>query len=84
MMTFRQDAPLPTKPPNGRENMIAPELVEILACPACKGPVEVDEARQALVCRSCKLAFPLHAHGGVMLPVLLVEEARPLDLRSEN
>ena len=52
--------------------MIAPELVEILACPACKGPVEADEARQALVCRSCKLG--LAVIGGA------AEQALGLDL----
>lgn len=58
--------------------MIAPQLTDILACPACKGPVEQDVPNQALICRSCRLAFPVRNHGGKMLPVMLVEEASPI------
>ena len=58
--------------------MIPSELADILACPACKGPVEQDEPAQALVCRACQLAFPVRNHGGKRLPVMLVEEASPL------
>lgn len=59
--------------------MITPELADILACQACKGPVEEDIPAQALVCRTCRLAFPVHNHGGKMLPVMLVEEADPIE-----
>lgn len=55
--------------------MIAPELVDILACPACKGPVEQDKNTRALLCRSCRLAFPVRSYDGKELPVMLVEEA---------
>ncbi len=58
--------------------MMSPELVDILACPACKGPVEQDKQARALLCRSCQLAFPVRNHGGKMLPVMLVEEASPI------
>ena len=58
--------------------MIAPELADILVCPACKGLVAQDVPAQALVCRSCQLAFPVRNHGGKMLPVMLVEEASPI------
>ena len=57
--------------------MIAPELADILVCPACKGLVAQDVPAQTLVCRSCQLAFPVRNHGGKMLPVMLVEEAIP-------
>lgn len=59
--------------------MITPELADILACPVCKGPVAEDAPAQALVCRNCRLAFPVRNHGGKMLPVMLVEEARQID-----
>lgn len=53
-----------------------PSLLEILACPACKAPLRVDEAgfdgEGALVCTGCGLAYPVRDD----IPVLLVDEAR--------
>jgi len=48
------------------------ELRAILACPACKGELRVDE--EELVCTACKLAFPIRDD----IPVMLVDEARQL------
>jgi len=52
-------------------------LLEILACPACKAPLRVDETQfggdGALVCTSCALAYPVRDD----IPVMLVDEARP-------
>ena len=52
--------------------MISAELLEILACPKCKGALRQAEA--ALECPACKLSYPI-VDG---IPVMLVEEARPL------
>jgi len=52
-----------------------PELKEILACPRCKGELEFREAADEIVCHACRLVYPIRAD----LPVMLVEEARPLD-----
>ena len=49
-------------------------LLEILVCPICKGPLEHRKAAQELVCKPCKLAFPIRDD----IPVMLEEEARPL------
>ncbi|MFT3905713.1 MAG: Trm112 family protein [Steroidobacteraceae bacterium] len=49
-------------------------LLDILACPLCKGPLQYDKAQQLLVCRADRLAFPIR--DGV--PVMLEEEARAL------
>jgi hypothetical protein len=55
---------------------VDPALLEILACPACKAPLRVDEAALdgagALVCTACGLAYPVRDD----IPVLLVDEAR--------
>jgi len=51
---------------------LKPELLAILACPKCKGELREDETE--LVCTSCKLAFPIRGD----IPVMLVDEARPL------
>lgn len=51
-----------------------PQLLEILACPACKSALSVDRNTSELVCTSstCGLAYPVRDD----IPVLLVEEAR--------
>ncbi len=53
---------------------LRPELVEILACPRCKGDLEVHEQQDEIVCRACKLVFPIRDD----IPVMLLDEARPL------
>jgi len=49
-------------------------LLEILACPICKGPVVHRRDAHVLVCRADRLAFPIRDG----IPVMLEEEARPL------
>lgn len=53
---------------------LAPELLQILACPHCHGPLAVDHERDELVCLApdCGLAFPVRDQ----IPVLLIDEAR--------
>lgn len=51
------------------------ELLEILACPKCKGDVHLTEKQDALVCKSCKLMYPIKDD----IPVMLIDEAIPLD-----
>ena len=50
------------------------KLLDILACPVCKGPLQLHREAQALVCRPDRLAFPVR--DGV--PVMLENEARVL------
>jgi len=49
-------------------------LLEILACPVCKGTLKYQREAQLLVCRIDRLAYPIR--DGV--PVMLAEEARQL------
>lgn len=49
-------------------------LLEILVCPICKGSLEFRKAEQELVCKPCKLAYPIRDD----IPVMLEEEARHL------
>ena len=53
---------------------LAPELLEILACPNCHGSLAVDHERDELVCLAadCGLAYPVRQG----IPVLLIDEAR--------
>lgn len=50
------------------------QLLEILACPECKAPLDFFGARATLVCRAERLAFPVRDE----IPVLLTEEAATL------
>jgi uncharacterized protein len=54
---------------------VDPKLLEILVCPLTKTTLEYDAARQELISRAAKLAYPIR--DGV--PIMLPEEARPLD-----
>jgi len=49
-------------------------LLDILACPVCKGPLKRDRGADLLVCRAERLAFPIR--DGV--PMMLEEDARQL------
>jgi len=52
-----------------------PKLLEILVCPLTKAPLEYDEARQELISRQAKLAFPIREG----IPIMLIDEARKLE-----
>ena len=49
-------------------------LLEILVCPLCKGPLDYRKAEQELVCKPCRLAYPIRDDS----PVMLADEARQL------
>ncbi len=49
-------------------------LLEILVCPVCKGPLVQNKAQQELICKADRLAFPIRDD----IPVMLEEEARQL------
>jgi uncharacterized protein YbaR (Trm112 family) len=49
-------------------------LLEILACPICKGTLKFQRDAQVLVCRMDRLAYPIRDD----VPVMLEEEARQL------
>jgi len=56
-------------------NSVDPKLLEILVCPLTKTTLEYDAARNELVSRKAKLAYPIRDG----IPIMLPEEARPLD-----
>jgi uncharacterized protein YbaR (Trm112 family) len=49
-------------------------LLEILACPVCKGPLKYQRDLQVLVCRMDRLAYPIRDD----VPDMLEEDARQL------
>lgn len=54
--------------------VIDKELLDILACPRCKGRIRLDEKKDGIVCEKCRLVYPIKDG----IPVMLAEEARPL------
>jgi uncharacterized protein YbaR (Trm112 family) len=52
-----------------------PRLLEILVCPLCKGPLDYRKPQAELVCKPCRLAYPVKDD----IPVMLEDEARQLD-----
>jgi len=52
------------------------QLIEILACPKCKGELDYREPpREGFACRACRLFFPVEEE----IPNFLIEDARPLE-----
>lgn len=51
-----------------------PELLAVLACPKCKGPVKENEASTELICTACSLAYEIQNE----IPVMVAEAARPV------
>jgi uncharacterized protein YbaR (Trm112 family) len=54
---------------------IDPKLLEILVCPLTKTTLEYDAARQELISRAAKLAYPIRDG----IPIMLPDEARRLE-----
>lgn len=50
------------------------KLLDILACPVCKGPLVYVKKQNELVCKADRLAFPIRED----IPVMLEDEARQI------
>ena len=50
------------------------ELLDILACPKCKGEVKLTKEGDGLVCEACKLKYPIKDD----IPVMLIDEAEKI------
>lgn len=50
------------------------KLLDILACPVCKGPLVYQKEAQELICKADRLAYPIRDD----IPVMLEDEARVL------
>ncbi|MGI2856096.1 Trm112 family protein [Shewanella algae] len=49
------------------------KLLEIVACPVCKGRLEYDKQAQQLICKADRVAYPINDG----IPVLLADKAEP-------
>ncbi len=55
------------------------DLLEILACPKCKG--DVEEKNMFLICNKCKLAYPVLNDS---VPDMLIDDAWELEKAKKN
>jgi uncharacterized protein YbaR (Trm112 family) len=54
---------------------ISRELLDILACPKCKGDINLNDAKDGLICDQCKLIYEIRDD----IPIMLIDEAKPLN-----
>ena len=54
---------------------LSPDLLDLLVCPQCKGDLEYRPDPEALICPACRLVFAVEDD----IPIMLIDEARPLD-----
>ena len=59
---------------------LSKELLDILVCPKCKGDIFLTEGGDGLVCKSCKLMYPVRED----IPVMLIDEALPYEKTEET
>ncbi len=54
---------------------ISQDLLDILACPKCKGEVKLTESKDGLLCDACKLLYEIKDG----IPIMLIDEAKKVD-----
>jgi uncharacterized protein len=60
--------------------MLQDWLLELLRCPRCKSELRYETSPESLVCSACAVRYPVRDG----IPVLLVDEAQPLDAASRG
>jgi uncharacterized protein YbaR (Trm112 family) len=53
---------------------ISQELLDILACPKCKGDLRLTDKQDGLICDACHLLYPIKDD----IPIMLIDEAQRL------
>jgi uncharacterized protein YbaR (Trm112 family) len=56
------------------------KLLEILACPKCKGDLILKKDEDGLICKTCELIYPIKDD----IPIMLIDEAIKLDQESSE
>jgi hypothetical protein len=54
---------------------VSKDLLDILACPQCKGDIRLNETQDGLICDRCKLLYRIQDD----IPVMLIDEATKLE-----
>ena len=53
---------------------LSKELLDILACPKCKGDIHLNETKDGLICDNCRLMYEIKDD----IPIMLIDEAKPI------
>jgi len=53
---------------------LSKELLDILACPKCKGNIYPNKNEDGLICDKCRLLYEIREG----IPIMLIEEAKPI------
>ena len=53
-------------------------LLDILACPKCKGDLILTEKEDGLICNACQLKYEIKDE----IPIMLIDEATPIKTES--
>ena len=53
---------------------LSKKLLDVLACPKCKGGLKYEKAKQKLLCSKCRLAYRIEQG----IPLMLVEQAEKI------
>lgn len=54
---------------------VSKELLDILACPKCKGDIYLNKTKDGLICDNCRLLYEIKDD----IPIMLIDEARPIE-----
>ncbi len=54
---------------------ISKDLLDILACPQCKGDLHLNDSKDGLICEACKLLYHIKDD----IPIMLIDEATKLE-----
>ena len=54
---------------------ISKDLLDILACPKCKGEIHLNDSEDGLICEGCRLKYEIRDD----IPIMLIDEAKPID-----
>jgi uncharacterized protein YbaR (Trm112 family) len=54
---------------------LSDELLNILACPKCKGDIYINDTNDGLICDNCKLLYEIRDD----IPIMLIDEAKSID-----
>jgi uncharacterized protein YbaR (Trm112 family) len=72
--TAHHKSPNNLSEPIGGHMPVSKELLEILACPKCKGDIRLNEKGDGLICEKCRLVYEIKDD----IPIMLIDEAKPL------
>ena len=54
---------------------VSKELLDILACPKCKGELRLNQTEDGLICERCRLLYEIRDE----IPIMLIDEAKHFD-----